>query len=526
MADGNGSDVKIRVSADTRQAEGAVKRLKGMFDTAARGIGAFTKALGVVGFAVHGLQAIVGAFKTLHEWVTNGSEAAKKMRRELEQARYERGVEKAEKAYKRLNDEIERTIRLEKERAAIKARQTSNRRDAEDARLELAKQKEIAALDPASEDYGRRKREIEDKYAAKAANTAAARTKEDRGAEAEGLRKELAATERQIAGQKVSRDADIKEADAAKREIEQRKKGRAWLDAMGPLGGDKREENEERIKTLEKREKAARNRAESKAEAIKAAEAAAAILREKIEVVFGDVEGAKTRAEATRQSIAQGARERAAAEKKKTDAQQLELDKQKEINELDPDDPRYEKKRKEIERKYAYEEAERADTEEERKAKKLAIDNEALADERKEKQTSEYRRLELEMQKKIWALDIYDPDYEKKRKQIERDHANEAAGLADSKEEREAQQLAVVNEIGAEEAAKFRQNREAFAERMAATEGVSQNRLTALGLGSGVEARGGIAGDVKRIVELLKEEVAATKDNKPERTDGVATVGE
>lgn len=473
--------MKIRVSADTRQAEGAVKRLQGVFATAARGIGAFTKAMGVVGFAISGIQAVVGAFKTLHEWVTKGGEAAKQMRRELEQARYERGVENAAKAYKELNAEIERTIRLEKERAAIKARQTSNRRDAEDARLELAKQKEIAALDPASEDYGRRKREIEDKYAAKAANTAAARTKEDRGADAEGLRKELAATERQIAGQKASRDADIKEADAAKREIEQRKKGRAWLDAMGPLGGDKREENEERIKTLEKREKAARSRAESKTEAIQAAEDAAAILREKIEVVFGDVEGAKTRAEATRQSIAQGARERAAEEARS---------------------------------KKAKEEAD---------AKKAEAEEKKAASEAKE---AESNRLELAKQEKIRALDIYDPDYEKKRKQIERDHAYEAAGLADSEEEREAKQLAVVNEIAAEEAAKHRQNRESFAERMAATEGVSQNRLTALGLGSGVEGRSGIAGDVKKIVDLLKEEIAAVKDNKPERTDGVAIVGE
>lgn len=481
MADGNGSDVKIRVSADTRQAEGAVKRLQGVFATAARGIGAFTKAMGVVGFAISGIQAVVGAFKTLHEWVTKGGEAAKQMRRELEQARYERGVENAAKAYKELNAEIERTIRLEKERAAIKARQTSNRRDAEDARLELAKQKEIAALDPASEDYGRRKREIEDKYAAKAANTAAARTKEDRGAEAEGLRKELAATERQIAGQKASRDADIKEADAAKREIEQRKKGRAWLDAMGPLGGDKREENEERIKTLEKREKAARSRAESKTEAIQAAEDAAAILREKIEVVFGDVEGAKTRAEATRQSIAQGARERAAEEARS---------------------------------KKAKEEAD---------AKKAEAEEKKAASEAKE---AESNRLELAKQEKIRALDIYDPDYEKKRKQIERDHAYEAAGLADSEEEREAKQLAVVNEIAAEEAAKHRQNRESFAERMAATEGVSQNRLTALGLGSGVEGRSGIAGDMKKIVDLLKEEIAAVKDNKPKHTDGVAIVGE
>ena len=481
MADGKESDVNIKVSVDTSQAEGAVKRLKSAFSSAVDGIRTVTKALGNVGLALRGIQLVADAFKTLHAWVTKGSEEAKKLRRELEQTRYERGVENAAKAYNKLNSEIERTIKLEKERAAIKARQTADRRDAEDARLELAKQQEIAALDPASEDYGKRKREIEDRYAAKAAGTAAARTKEDRGAEAEGLRKELDAVERKLAGQKASRDADVKEADAARREITYREGRRPWLDAMGPLGGKEREENEGRIEELEKREKAARNRAESKAEAIQAAEAAAAILREKIGVVVGEGAGASLRAEASKLSITQGARERAAEEARN---------------------------------KKAKEEAE---------AKKAEAEEKKAESEAKE---TESRRLELAKQEKIRALDIYDPDYEKKRKQIERDHAYEAAGLADSEEEREAKQLAVVNEIAAEEAAKHRQNRESFAERMAATEGVSQNRLTALGLGSGVEGRSGIAGDVKKIVDLLKEEIAAVKDNKPERTDGVAIVGE
>ena len=481
MADGNGSDVNIKISAEASQAEGAVKRLKSAFSAVASGVRTFTKALGAVGFALRGIQLIADAFKTLHEWVTKGGEAAKQMRRELEQARYERGVENAAKAYNKLNSEIERTIKLEKERAAIKARQTSDRRDAEDARQELAKQKEIAALDPASEDYGKRKREIEDRYAAKAAGTAAARTKEDKGAEAEGLRKELTATERKIAGQKASRDADLKEADAARREIAYREGRRPWLDAMGPLGGKEREENEGRIEELKKREKAARNRAESKAEAIQAVEDAAENLRAKIEVVVGSGAGADDRAEASRLSIAQGARERAA------------------------EDARNKKAKEEAEAKKAEAEEKKAES---------------------EAKETESRRLELAKQEKIRALDIYDPDYEEKRKQIERDHAYEAAGLAGSEEEREAQRLAVVNEIGAEEAAKFRRNRETFAERMAATEGVSQNRLTALGLGSGVEGRSGIAGDVKKIVDLLKEEIAAVKDNKPERTDGVAIVGE
>lgn len=470
----NDAEVKIRLAADASQAEGAIKKLQGAFASAARGIGTFTKALGVVGFALQGVRLVADAFKTLHAWATKGRAAAESLRRELEQARYERGVENATKAYKALNDEIARTIRLEKERAAIRGRQTAGRRDAEDARLELAKQREIAALDPASEDYGKRKREIEDRYAAKAADAGAARSKEDRGAEVEGLRKELAARERQIAGQKASRDADLKEADAARREIEQRKKGRAWLNAMGPLGGEEREKNEARIEELGKREKAARSRAEGKAPGIQAAEDAAALLREQIKAVLGAGAGAGLRAEASKLAISQGERERAAAEerdeKKKAEAEaekaesrRQELAKQKEINELDIDDPNYEKKRKAIERKYAYVAAEGLKTEEERNAATLAIDNEIRAEAADEAQ-----------------------DERRKRS----------------------------GELGG------------FADRLAATEGVSQNRLTALGLGSGVDGRAGIAGDVKKIVELLKEEIAATKDNKPEQSDGVAIVGE
>ena len=186
-------------------------------------------------------------------------------------------------------------------------------------------------------------------------------------------------------------------------------------------------------------------------------------------------------AEASRLAIAQGARERATderrkeqekaeaeakkaqAEAKKAESRRLELAKQKEINGIDIGDPHYEKKRKAIERKYAYIEAEGLNTEEDRKSATLAIDNEIRA---------------------------------------------EAA--ADEQDERQRR----IGELGG------------FADRLAATEGVSQNRLTALGLGSGVDGRAGIAGDVKKIVDLLKEEIAATKDNRPERSDGVAIVGE
>ena len=61
---------------------------------------------------------------------------------------------------------------------------------------------------------------------------------------------------------------------------------------------------------------------------------------------------------------------------------------------------------------------------------------------------------------------------------------------------------------------------------MAGADAVSANRLTAMGLGSGVSAHGGVAGDVKKLVDLLKEEIAATKGIKAEASSGPAVFSE
>lgn len=62
---------------------------------------------------------------------------------------------------------------------------------------------------------------------------------------------------------------------------------------------------------------------------------------------------------------------------------------------------------------------------------------------------------------------------------------------------------------------------DSFADRLAATDGISQNRLTALGLGSGVAPRQNqIANDVKQLVKLMKDEIEATKNI---ATDGDST---
>ena len=60
--------------------------------------------------------------------------------------------------------------------------------------------------------------------------------------------------------------------------------------------------------------------------------------------------------------------------------------------------------------------------------------------------------------------------------------------------------------------AKEANNLSGFADRISAADGVSSNRLTAMGLGSGVKGNANIASDVKKMVKLLEEQIAATKD--------------
>lgn len=68
---------------------------------------------------------------------------------------------------------------------------------------------------------------------------------------------------------------------------------------------------------------------------------------------------------------------------------------------------------------------------------------------------------------------------------------------------------------------------EGLGNRAASFDGVSQNRLTAMGLGSGVSASGGVAGDVKKLVDLLKQQVEESKKlNEKDYSSGPATYAE
>lgn len=106
-------------------------------------------------------------------------------------------------------------------------------------------------------------------------------------------------------------------------------------------------------------------------------------------------------------------------------------------------------------------------------------------------------------------------DFERMQKEArEKDNAaNEFVRGYEEDQARDRQQRA--NELGG------------LVGREASFDGVSQNRLTAMGLGSGVSGSGGVASDVKKLVDLLKEEVEESKKlNEKDYSSGSATFAE
>ena len=121
-------------------------------------------------------------------------------------------------------------------------------------------------------------------------------------------------------------------------------------------------------------------------------------------------------------------------------------------------------------------------------ADKLRIDNAEKEDAAQEKREAEKKA--ADERKKA------EDELNRATKEAERQHAQDEKRAQDE-ENREKTQRA--NDL------------EGFASRIDAADGVSGNRLTAMGLGSGVSANGGVASDVKKLVDLLRQDVEANK---------------
>lgn len=524
MAD-NTHETKIVINGD---ASVAVNALKLVNTNVSRVIGTVRGAFSILGrinWVIGGIQTLIEWTKKAHEWMHRAETAAKALREELAKSSYENAVARAADAYKKLNKNLEETLRLEKERSAIIAARKTTERDVEDADAERRKQLEISRLDPGAKNYAEQKKEIERRYEVEASDTKAARAREDARDEARSLYEQASSKDREAA----RLEKEWKRADA----ITDRAVERRWKAGMEARSGD--EGAKERAKEAEEDFKKAFDfAAKIKEEMEKARKEAESLRRQAAEKTGGNL-AANIRNEAEKQRIENEAKAEKAEKKRKDEEDQkretekiakdqktsnrnledrkLVRKKEEEIAALNPADPNYDRQKKEIERTYEIRAAED-------KEKRIASDTETKVKEIDDKEREEIAR-----------LDPNEKDYEDSKAEIERRYGQQkdavrAAGETDRQAaEEERRSIGIRHDRErAEERASLA---DGMANRAASFDGVSQNRLTAMGLGSGVSASGGVAGDVKKLVDLLKQQVDESKKlNEKDYSSGPATYAE
>lgn len=129
-----------------------------------------TKALGVVGFAIQGVQLVIDAYKALKEWLNRSKKEAEELAKTMQDARIKASIDAAIASYIRLNGQIAETLRMEGERVKIANQLKANNRALEDARIDNAEQTELNALDRNDPDYDARAALVSEKYRRKRAD--------------------------------------------------------------------------------------------------------------------------------------------------------------------------------------------------------------------------------------------------------------------------------------------------------------------------------------------------------------------
>jgi len=466
MAD-NTHETKIVINGDASVAVNALKLVQTNIQRVTGVIKNVFGILGRINWVIGGVQTVIDWTRKLHDWIHRDEIAAKALNEELAKASYATAVAHAAANYEKLNKSLAETLRLEKERSAILEKRKSYSRDIEDAKLEARKQLEISALDPAATDYAARKSAIERKYSSIQSETTARRANEDIKSDAS-----------QLYRQADSKDAEArsyKKQLAAAQKIDQTAKEKAWAAAMKARSG-KAEDVEARDKADEEWKKAY-DFAKKIEEKMNAAKQEAASLRRSAGELAGGDMAARIQNETNQERIRNEARIAKAEEAKKKDAEKqkledarLEKQKKEEIAALDPADKNYASNKAEIERTYAIRQAE------------LKVER---AETPEDNQVAEIEKKTLGIQNEISRQEERKQQFDKQKTELE-----------------------------------------AFAGRAASFDGVSQNRLTAMGLGSGVSAKGTVESKVGRLVKLMEAQIQATKDIKVEPAVSAATYGE
>ena len=457
MAD-NSNKVKIRINADAANAVSALGRVSQGLKGIQKAVGDVMQALSRFTWAIMAVQTIISWVQELREWTNRAATAARELAERLRDESIATAAAHAEEAYKKLNKELAEANRLEKERNSIIDRRKSAQRDIEDANLEFAKAREIAALDPSQEGYADAKAAIERKYERQAAETRFSREQEDAAQESRRLYADADRKEREADAMQEAADRQWK--------VEQRKLDVSRNDNFAAMRSGTAEDREKAEKS-HKAWEAAYDAAKATQDAVDALRRDAASLRLQGGEIMGSP-GAKARRNAAleradtaeREAAAKKAEEDRKKSKEDSEAQaqaDRALRREKEIAALDVNSKSYDDDKAAIARKYRREELE---------AKRAASAGPEIA----------------AVDAEIAALE------NEEREAAARRAAKEAA-------EAEKQQPSLARNLDAIESANM----------------VSSNRLTAMGLGAGVSADTQVASDVRRLVKLVEDNVAATK---------------
>lgn len=466
-------ETKLRITGDESSAVRSISAVINGIKGVRTAVSKVMNALGVVGMALNGINVAIEWYKKLSEWIHRAETAAKNLREELAKTSYEVNVAHAAASYEKLNKQIAEANRLERERNEILEKRKSYERDLEDASAERDKQMEISRLDPNDTNYAERKKEIERKYEIEASDRKAARAGEDVKGQAAAL----------------YREADRKDAEAASREKEWKKQDnivsaaqeKSWAAAMKARNGGDAEKEE--AKKADEEFKRQFDKAKKIREEIDALMQEAQSIRNKAGELVGGNVAANILNEANKQRIANEAANDAAEKTRK------------EKNESDR------KEKEETDRK-------------EREAKEKKSRQENLED----------KQLEKMMQEDLAALNPNDPQYAQKKKEIENTYEIKAAELKRDRATNEEDRQAADEERLAIGIRQERERREEESSRIDDYYGnlaesasrVRGDRLTEMGLGSGVNRTAeDQANNVKLLVQLAKEQLQATRDNKP-----------
>ena len=447
-------------------------------------IGKAFAVLGTVGFIINGVSLLIDTFRKIHEWANKAANETKRLADAAASARYASTVERAANAYRDLNEQLAKTLKLEENRNRVADARKQVSRDLEDANAEAAKQREIAKLDPTDKKFSERKADIERRYASEAIDRRADRQKEDVRSDTSRLYAQAAAKEKEAAAYQAQMDGSAGQAaDAARKR---------WLDAERAAA--KKPDNEAlqaKLKELEKAFEDASNFYKSLRNKRDAASADAQSLRNLAAENPGSL-AANIRRDADKQrlenerKVAEAEKKAKAAEaEKSSDDRQRRFDEERASRAQDRDFDRYVSQADDQAKPGLYkvrEESERITMN--RAQAELDAEMKKPASERNEIRLDELRRIINEAETNMYSARYAGEDAD--------------SALRDTK-------------VG---------KSEDFASAVASATAPQGNRLTALGLGSGDKSA---SGDRQRILNGIQKLIEATKANKPVAADTTAT---